>query len=115
MAPDLNLLSQTPRIERPQPARTTSNSARSGASSRRTSQIMGPPTIPASTTAPHYGSSERVPMPHRVSSSHEHDGPLRHPRPLTAAELYAECEKEQEAVVCITNVNLIRAATENTT
>lgn len=39
-------------------------------------------------------------MPHRVSSSHEHDGPLRHPRPLTAAELYAECEKEQEAVVC---------------
>jgi len=38
-------------------------------------------------------------MPHRVSSSHEYDGPLRHPRPLTAAELYAECEKEQEAVV----------------
>ncbi|EME88825.1 uncharacterized protein MYCFIDRAFT_90142 [Pseudocercospora fijiensis CIRAD86] len=25
--------------------------------------------------------------------------PLRHPRPLTAAELYLECEKEQEAVV----------------
>lgn len=28
--------------------------------------------------------------------------PLRHPRPLTAAELYAECEKEQEAVVSAT-------------
>lgn len=27
--------------------------------------------------------------------------PLRHPRPLTAAELYLECEKEQEAVVCL--------------
>lgn len=26
--------------------------------------------------------------------------PIRHPRPLTAAELYLECEKEQEAVVC---------------
>ncbi|KAM3421711.1 hypothetical protein BST61_g2094 [Cercospora zeina] len=25
--------------------------------------------------------------------------PMRHPRPLTAAELYLECEKEQEAVV----------------
>lgn len=31
-----------------------------------------------------------------------HEGPalpIRHPRPLTAAELYLECEKEQEAVV----------------
>jgi hypothetical protein len=74
-------------------------SARSGASSRRTSQIMGPPTVPASAAGLVYPSTERVPMPHRVSSSHEHDGPLRHPRPLTAAELYAECEKEQEAVV----------------
>jgi hypothetical protein len=75
-------------------------SARSGASSRRTSQIMGPPTVPASAAGPLHTNSDRVPMPHRVSSSHEHDGPLRHPRPLTAAELYAECEKEQEAVVC---------------
>jgi hypothetical protein len=110
MAPDLNLLSQAPGSERPQPVRTASTSARSGASSRRTSQIMGPPTVPASTAGPHYSSSERVPMPHRVSSSHEHDGPLRHPRPLTAAELYAECEKEQEAVVCITHIILIWAA-----
>jgi hypothetical protein len=62
---------------------------------------MGPPTVPASAAGPLHTNSDRVPMPHRVSSSHEHDGPLRHPRPLTAAELYAECEKEQEAVVCI--------------
>lgn len=33
-------------------------------------------------------------------SGSEHPGvPLRHPRPLTAAELYEQCEKEQEAVV----------------
>jgi len=28
-------------------------------------------------------------------------GPLRHPRPLTAADLHAQLEKEQEAVVSI--------------
>lgn len=26
--------------------------------------------------------------------------PIRHPRPLTAAELHLELEQEQEAVVC---------------
>jgi hypothetical protein len=26
-------------------------------------------------------------------------GPLRHPRPLTAADLHSQLEKEQEAVV----------------
>jgi len=107
MAPDLNMLSQPSRDE---PTRRTSMSARSGASSRRTSQIMGPPTIPASAAGPLHTNSDRVHMPHRVSSSHEHDGPLRHPRPLTAAELYAECEKEQEAVVrASTRLVLIRA------
>lgn len=99
MAPDLNSLSRSPRSERPQPQRTSSNPALSGASSRRTSQVMGPPAAPASHMSSN-GGTERVPMSHRLSSSHEHDGPLRHPRPLTAAELYAECEKEQEAVVC---------------
>jgi hypothetical protein len=68
---------------------------------------MGPPTVPASAAAPPHTNSDRVPMPHRVSSSHEHDGPLRHPRPLTAAELYAECEKEQEAVVCTSNWSVV--------
>ena len=28
-------------------------------------------------------------------------GPLRHPRPLTAADLYMQMEKEQEAVVSL--------------
>jgi hypothetical protein len=26
-------------------------------------------------------------------------GPLRHPRPMTASEIYLECEKEQEGIV----------------
>jgi hypothetical protein len=30
--------------------------------------------------------------------------PMRHPRPLTAAELHLELEKEQEAVVCSFNI-----------
>ncbi|QIW94850.1 hypothetical protein AMS68_000368 [Peltaster fructicola] len=46
---------------------------------RARSSQMGPPAAPAST--------------------HTTNLPLRHPRPLTAAELYLECEKEQEAVV----------------
>ena len=38
----------------------------------------------------------------------EHPGvPLRHPRPLTAAELYDQCEKEQEAVVSINLQDLL--------
>lgn len=28
-------------------------------------------------------------------------GPLRHPRPMTAADLHLVLEKEQEAVVCV--------------
>lgn len=28
-------------------------------------------------------------------------GPTRHPRPLTAADLHLQLEKEQEAVVCL--------------
>ena len=29
---------------------------------------------------------------------------MRHPRPLTAAELHLELEKEQEAVVCFFHI-----------
>jgi hypothetical protein len=34
-------------------------------------------------------------------------GPLRHPRPLTAADLHLELEKEQEAVVCVLELILL--------
>ncbi|WPG99263.1 Hypothetical protein R9X50_00207400 [Acrodontium crateriforme] len=84
MAPDINTLdAATSAVPRPQ--RTSSSST---TASRRTSQIMGPPSVPAS--------ASRSPRP---SNSETASVPLRHPRPLTAAELYLECEKEQEAVV----------------
>ncbi|GIZ37786.1 hypothetical protein CKM354_000122200 [Cercospora kikuchii] len=91
MAPDIASLPASPRADRAAPApppATTSTTA-----SRRTSQIMGPPQQPASATV-HSHHSSRSPV---MSTN---DGlPMRHPRPLTAAELYLECEKEQEAVV----------------
>ncbi|KAK3686505.1 hypothetical protein LTR37_019752 [Vermiconidia calcicola] len=90
MAPDINSLPASPRAERAQTSRTYSNTA-----SRRPSQQMLPPLAPAA-TASHYIPTHRSP----VLNSNEVVGlPLRHPRPLTAAELYLECEKEQEAVV----------------
>jgi hypothetical protein len=98
MAPDLNSLDSrliSPQTDRsqsqPLQTQTPAYTTLSAPNSRRTSQTMAPPTVPA----------DRMHMPHRVSSGHEQDGPLRHPRPLTAAELYSECEKEQEAVVCV--------------
>ena len=35
-------------------------------------------------------------------------GPLRHPRPLTAADLHLQMEKEQEAAVCWSSTFLPR-------
>lgn len=32
-------------------------------------------------------------------NNYDDSGPLRHPRPLTPAEMYLELEQEQEAVV----------------
>ena len=59
---------------------------------------MGPPGMPASMTSALYaGTALRGPM--SPTSTMDQGLPLRHPRPLTAAELYLECEKEQEAVV----------------
>lgn len=95
MAPDVNSLPTSPRPDRPSTHRTPSSNNPSNTASRRTSAvIMGPPTQPASATAT---SSNTARSP--VMSSSENNVPMRHPRPLTAAELYAECEKEQEAVV----------------
>jgi len=42
-------------------------------------------------------------VPSPVMSTADANMPVRHPRPLTAAELHLELEKEQEAVVrCLT-------------
>jgi hypothetical protein len=81
MAPDINSLPSSPRPSRPQPARMSSEN------SRRTSQQMPPPPLPIQLRSPTIVSNEQIPLP------------IRHPRPMTAAELYLECEKEQEAVV----------------
>ena len=99
MAPDINTLPDSPRLDRTSMSISPPTSADI---SRPTSQIMGPPAAPASAILT---SSTNVPFSSLVRSppisTQEQTGiPLRHPRPLTAAELYLECEKEQEAVVC---------------
>ncbi|KAK3070718.1 hypothetical protein LTR53_009971 [Teratosphaeriaceae sp. CCFEE 6253] len=99
MAPDINSLPASPRQERP--PQVPSPRITSNAGSRRTSQLMGPPSQPP-TAATTSISPQITHHPHRspIMTSNEHYGfPIRHPRPLTAAELYLECEKEQEAVV----------------
>ncbi|KAK2759338.1 hypothetical protein FQN54_002816 [Arachnomyces sp. PD_36] len=102
MAPDLNSVPFPPRS---QTSTTTSAStttapipiSNSGSSSRRVSQIMGPPPRPHSPASPGLGSS--------LLSTGDNTGvgvgpgPLRHPRPVTVADLHLELEKEQEAVV----------------
>ncbi|KAF2271782.1 uncharacterized protein EI97DRAFT_437473 [Westerdykella ornata] len=109
--PAASTITSPPTSTSRQPSRT---------SSRRTSQIypMSPPPLPlASPAALAHGS----PSPHASSTTTTHafpplspslmghstlaqgtgypGEPLRHPRPLTAAELHLQLEKEQEAVV----------------
>ncbi|KAF2107911.1 hypothetical protein BDV96DRAFT_606180 [Lophiotrema nucula] len=124
MAPDLNSVSASPRIATtsatapiatgahtsttPTVSRHSSTSA-----SRRASQIypMSPPPLPLASpggSIPQQASSggHGHPFPPLSPSISGHvpsvdatGVPMRHPRPLTAAELHLELEKEQEAVV----------------
>ncbi|KAI4253588.1 MAG: hypothetical protein LQ352_003600 [Teloschistes flavicans] len=80
MAPDLNTFPPSPHV-----GRQTSNSM-----SNRVSESMAPPPNPISPSASNFQSRE----PPAIGP-----GPLRHPQPLTAADLHLELEKEQEAVV----------------
>lgn len=82
-----------PQLPTQQPA---SSHPSSRAASRRASNNMGPPS--AAGTAQVHHNMLRNPVSPWVSGS-EHGLPVRHPRPMTAAEMYLECEKEQEAVV----------------
>ncbi|KAF2007139.1 hypothetical protein P154DRAFT_183924 [Amniculicola lignicola CBS 123094] len=119
MAPDLNSVSPaSPRTRSTQqgasgaPAAHASSRHSSTPGSRRASQIfpMSPPPLPLASP----GGS----MPSSAQSNHSYPPlspgmggapppgvfdasgvPMRHPRPLTAAELHLELEKEQEAVV----------------
>ncbi|TKX26354.1 hypothetical protein C1H76_1316 [Elsinoe australis] len=80
MAPDLNSVPSSPRQQRARISHPPSTS-----NSRRPSQVMA--ASPAMHQSPVFAHTEHAGMP------------LRHPRPMTAAELHLELEKEQEAVV----------------
>jgi hypothetical protein len=65
---------------------------------------MGPPPLPLAspggalpTAAQHLHAFP--PLSPQLPSVDAGGAPMRHPRPLTAAELHVELEKEQEAVV----------------
>ncbi|MCJ1285611.1 hypothetical protein MMC26_004952 [Xylographa opegraphella] len=97
MAPDLNSVPPSPRDA----FRSLQSSA---SSSRRASQLANPPTAPAA-LAREFTHMQPSPsgQAHNIMADNTGvgggPGPLRHPRPLTAADLHLELEKEQEAVV----------------
>lgn len=104
MAPDLNSVPPSPR--------PVDRSSRS--SSRPTSQLLSP-TSPTTGLLP----SNQSMMSHSVPTGtgvggvvDAGPGPLRHPRPLTAADLHMQLEKEQEAVVnrLTRELSILRAA-----
>jgi len=121
MAPDLNSVPVSPR---PNPTSNPSNTQPASGSlsrqtstsvSRRTSQIypMSPPPLPLASPGGSIASPAQSASLHGhafpplspgasgyVQTSVDSTGvPMRHPRPMTAAEMHLELEKEQEAVV----------------
>ncbi|RAL58402.1 hypothetical protein DID88_006393 [Monilinia fructigena] len=131
MAPDLNSVPSSPR---PQEV-TTSPHLASRPHSRRTSQAMHSPNPTLSTTSlnilPSNQSAVAATSPPLMSPTNNiltsatgtilasdntgvgmGPGPLRHPRPLTAADLHLQLEKEQEAVVnrLTRELSMLRAA-----
>lgn len=110
MAPDLNSVPPSPRPLASSPRLTNTTTSR-----RTSSHQMASPAIPTSPSlnilpsnqsAVHHTSPPLSP-PTMTSMASLGDntgvgsgpGPLRHPRPLTAADLHLQLEKEQEAVV----------------
>lgn len=90
--PDMNM-HVTSRPRRATSAATPSVEA-SPPSSRRLSQVMGPPSAL-------YNQSMQPGSPTLVTAdtSSAATGPLRHPKPLTQSDLHSMLEKEQEAIV----------------
>ncbi|KAL9614907.1 MAG: hypothetical protein Q9167_000649 [Letrouitia subvulpina] len=88
MAPDLNSVPPSPHT-----ARATSDSV-----PNRSSELMAPPPNP-STSAANVSSVQRESATVDNAGVGSGPGPIRHPRPLTAADLHMQLEKEQEAVV----------------
>jgi hypothetical protein len=109
MAPDLNSVPASPRpnvTSNPSGSLSRQNST---PASRRASQIypMSPPPLPLaspggtlSTSAHGHAFPPLSPgLGGHVSSVDSAGTPMRHPRPMTPAEMHLELEKEQEAVV----------------
>ncbi|KAL8837170.1 MAG: hypothetical protein Q9170_002631 [Blastenia crenularia] len=98
MAPDLNTVPPSPRSGR---------NASTSISGNRGTEPMGPPLNPISSQNPNpiprepanSGTQGNIPSITETSGVGTGPGPLRHPRPLTAADLHMQLEKEQEAVV----------------
>ncbi|KAE8148049.1 hypothetical protein BDV25DRAFT_159118 [Aspergillus avenaceus] len=65
-------------------------------SSRRPSQVMGPPALPLAPVTYAGNSASGVNDHDRVRSA---SGPLRHPKPLTPSDIHSMLEQEQEAMV----------------
>ncbi|KFY86312.1 hypothetical protein V500_07702 [Pseudogymnoascus sp. VKM F-4518 (FW-2643)] len=126
MAPDLNSVPPSPRPISQQSPRVTGTP-----SSRRASQQMpSPPTVPLSPPVPNIlpsntnafmatsqpaGAQATTAFPTFPADNTgvgTGPGPLRHPRPLTAADIHLQLEKEQEAVVnrLTRELSLLRAA-----
>ncbi|KNG49416.1 hypothetical protein TW65_03586 [Stemphylium lycopersici] len=123
MAPDLNTVPGSSATSNPsstQPASGSLSRQTSTPASRRASQIypMSPPPLPlaspggslpppsqaaAAAAASHHGHAFPPLSPGAsgyVQTSVDPAGvPMRHPRPMTPAEMHLELEKEQEAVV----------------
>ncbi|KAF1841898.1 uncharacterized protein K460DRAFT_293554 [Cucurbitaria berberidis CBS 394.84] len=121
MAPDLNSVPPSPRpniTSNPstsQPASGSLSRQNSTPASRRASQIypMSPPPLPLASPG------GTIPQSAQLGTQHGHAAfpplspsmssyvsnvdaagvPMRHPRPMTPAEMHLELEKEQEAVV----------------
>ena len=113
MAPDLNTVPASPRNPASVgPTNTASTTSPSNVSrSESQIQMMSPPPLPPASPSgavhtPTVQQPFTQPFPPLtpVTSTQGSGGdnsnvPIRHPRPLTAAELHLELEKEQEAVV----------------
>ncbi|KAG8529927.1 uncharacterized protein KY384_005408 [Bacidia gigantensis] len=100
MAPDINSLPPSPYRSQG----TSSNPRRPSQPRRLSERVASPSTSLFSSTppprSPVLSSAFNQPPPHEDNTGVDPGpGPLRHPRPLTAADLHMQLEKEQEAVV----------------
>ncbi|KAL5114422.1 hypothetical protein ACEQ8H_007677 [Pleosporales sp. CAS-2024a] len=109
MAPDLNSVPASPRPSVTSNPLGSLSRQNSTPASRRASQIypMSPPPLPLASpggTLPTANQGHAFPplspgISGRVPSVDASGVPMRHPRPMTPAELHLELEKEQEAAV----------------